>query len=62
MSASLPPPKLAPAHLAETLMKALREGLEDVYPGVVAERLHAAMREDRKAVEKEMAARLPARS
>jgi NAD(P)-dependent dehydrogenase (short-subunit alcohol dehydrogenase family)/uncharacterized OB-fold protein len=61
MSANVPPPKLAPAQLAEAVMKALRDGVEDVFPGV-AGGLHAAIRADRKAVEKEMAAHLPARS
>ena len=33
----LPPPKLAPAALAAAIVKALREGVEDVYPGDVAQ-------------------------
>ena len=33
----MPPPKLAPAALANSIVKALREGVEDVYPGDVAQ-------------------------
>ncbi len=62
MSAHIPPPKLAPAQLADAVMKALLDGLEDIFPGAAAAGLHAAMRVDRKAVEKEMASRLPAKS
>jgi NAD(P)-dependent dehydrogenase (short-subunit alcohol dehydrogenase family)/uncharacterized OB-fold protein len=59
MSAQSPPPKLAPAQLANAIVRALREGLEDVYPGAMAEGMHAALRLDAKALEKEMASRLP---
>ena len=62
MSAHIPPPKLAPAQLAEAVVKMLRDGAEDIFPGAAAEGLNAAIRADRKTVEKEMAARLPARS
>jgi hypothetical protein len=34
---ALPPPKLAPATLAKAIVKALRDGSEDVYPGDVAQ-------------------------
>lgn len=59
MSAATPPPKLAPKQLASAVLKAIRDGVEDAYPGAMAERVFAAMREDAKAVEKEMSARLP---
>jgi short-subunit dehydrogenase len=62
MSTNVPPPKLAPAQLAAAVVKAVRSGVEDVYPGAAAERLHAAMRADAKALEKEMATRLPPRA
>ena len=62
MSAHIPPPKLAPAQLAEAVVRMLRDGVEDIFPGAAAEGLNKAIRADRKAVEKEMAARLPARS
>jgi NAD(P)-dependent dehydrogenase (short-subunit alcohol dehydrogenase family)/uncharacterized OB-fold protein len=59
MSAATPPPKLAPQQLAGAVLKAIRDGVEDVYPGAMAERVFASMREDAKTVEKEMSARLP---
>jgi NAD(P)-dependent dehydrogenase (short-subunit alcohol dehydrogenase family)/uncharacterized OB-fold protein len=62
MSTHVPPPKLAPAQLAAAVVKAVRSGVEDIYPGAAAERLHAAMRADAKALEKEMATRLPPRA
>jgi len=62
MSAHIPSPKLAPAQLANAVMKMLCDGVEDIFPGAAAQGLNAAIRADRKAVEKEMAARLPARS
>src|SRR5438128_10069525 len=34
---NLPPPKVAPAALASAIVKALKEGIEDVYPGDVAQ-------------------------
>ena len=33
---TLPPPKLAPRRLAKAVVKALQDGVEDVYPGDVA--------------------------
>jgi len=59
MSATIPPPKLAPRQLANAVLKAIRDGVEDAYPGAMAERIFASMREDAKTVEKEMSARLP---
>jgi NAD(P)-dependent dehydrogenase (short-subunit alcohol dehydrogenase family)/uncharacterized OB-fold protein len=59
MSAATPPPKLAPKQLAIDVLKAIRDGIEDVYPGAMAERVFAAMRADPKVVEKEMSSRLP---
>jgi NAD(P)-dependent dehydrogenase (short-subunit alcohol dehydrogenase family)/uncharacterized OB-fold protein len=56
----LPPPKLSPAALAAAAVKMIRDGIEDHYPGAAAE-LHAALREDAKVVEREMAARLSGR-
>jgi NAD(P)-dependent dehydrogenase (short-subunit alcohol dehydrogenase family) len=61
MSAHSPPPKLAPADLARAVITALREGVEDLYPGAVAERMYAALRSDPKTLEKALAARLPQR-
>ncbi len=50
----LPPPKLAPAGLAAAIVKALQEGLEDVYPGDVAQEWLARWRDNPKALEREL--------
>ena len=50
----LPPPKVAPAALATAVVKALREGVEDVYPGDVAQEWLARWRDNPKALEKEL--------
>jgi NAD(P)-dependent dehydrogenase (short-subunit alcohol dehydrogenase family)/uncharacterized OB-fold protein len=55
----LPLPKLAPRQLAAAVVKALMEGVEDVYPGADAEGIHCRLRDDAKAVEKELAAQFP---
>ncbi len=49
------PPKLAPAALASALVKALRDGVEDVYPGDVAQEWLERWREDPKVLERELA-------
>jgi NAD(P)-dependent dehydrogenase (short-subunit alcohol dehydrogenase family)/uncharacterized OB-fold protein len=49
------PPKLAPAALAASIVKALREGVEDVYPGDVAQDWLARWRDNPKALERELA-------
>jgi len=49
------PPKLAPAALAAALVKALREGVEDVYPGDIAQDWLARWRDDPKVLERELA-------
>ncbi|HJV27898.1 MAG TPA: SDR family NAD(P)-dependent oxidoreductase [Aromatoleum sp.] len=49
-----PPPKLAPSAVAKAIVKGLQEGLEDVYVGDIAEELRARLRENRKAVEREL--------
>jgi short-subunit dehydrogenase len=51
---TLPPPKLAPEALAKALIKALREGVEDVYPGDIAQEWHAKWRENPKVLELEL--------
>ena len=50
----LPPPKVTPATLANGIVKALREGVEDVYPGDVAQECLARWRDNPKALEKEL--------
>jgi NAD(P)-dependent dehydrogenase (short-subunit alcohol dehydrogenase family) len=53
---TLPPPKLAPAALAAAIVQALREGMEDVYPGDVAQEWLERWREDPGVLEREIAA------
>jgi NAD(P)-dependent dehydrogenase (short-subunit alcohol dehydrogenase family)/uncharacterized OB-fold protein len=50
------PPKVAPAALAASIVKALREGVEDVYPGDVAQEWLERWRDNPKALEREVAA------
>lgn len=52
----LPPPKLSPANLANAVVKALRAGVEDVYPGDVAQEWRERWREDPKVLERELGA------
>jgi len=52
----LPPPKLAPAALASAIVKALRDGVEDIYPGDVAQDWLARWRDNPKVLEREIAA------
>ena len=52
----LPPPKIAPAALAAAIVKGLREGVEDLYPGDVAQEWLARWRDNPKALEREAAA------
>jgi NAD(P)-dependent dehydrogenase (short-subunit alcohol dehydrogenase family)/uncharacterized OB-fold protein len=53
---NLPPPKLAPSALANAVVKALRDGVEDVYPGDVAQEWFERWRENPKVLERELAA------
>jgi NAD(P)-dependent dehydrogenase (short-subunit alcohol dehydrogenase family)/uncharacterized OB-fold protein len=53
---TLPPPKLAPAALASSVVKALKEGIEDLYPGDVAQEWLERWRENPKVLERELAA------
>jgi NAD(P)-dependent dehydrogenase (short-subunit alcohol dehydrogenase family) len=50
----MPPPKLAPAALAQAIVAALRDGVEDVYPGDVAQDIVTRLRENRKVLEREL--------
>jgi NAD(P)-dependent dehydrogenase (short-subunit alcohol dehydrogenase family)/uncharacterized OB-fold protein len=52
---NLPPPKVAPAALASAVVKALKEGIEDVYPGDVAQEWVERWRENPKVLERELA-------
>ena len=53
---NLPPPKVAPVALASAIVKALQEGIEDVYPGDVAQEWLERWRDDPKVLERELAA------
>ncbi len=53
---NLPPPKVAPAALASAIVKALKDGIEDVYPGDVAQEWVERWRENPKVLERELAA------
>ena len=50
----VPPPKVAPAALAKAIVKALQDGVEDIYPGDVAQDLFNKWRQNAKALEREM--------
>jgi NAD(P)-dependent dehydrogenase (short-subunit alcohol dehydrogenase family)/uncharacterized OB-fold protein len=52
----LPPPKISPAALAAAAVKALKEGIEDVHPGDVAQEWLARWRDNPKALERELSA------
>ena len=49
----LPPPKLTPEALAGAVVQAVVDGVEDVYPGAVAQEIAARLRENPKEVERE---------
>jgi NAD(P)-dependent dehydrogenase (short-subunit alcohol dehydrogenase family)/uncharacterized OB-fold protein len=53
---NLPPPKLTPEAVANAILKALRDGIEDVYPGDVAQEWLERWRENPKVLERELAA------
>lgn len=52
----IPPPKVAPAAIATAIVRALRDGIEDVYPGDVAQEWLERWREDPKVLERELGA------
>lgn len=51
---TVPPPKLAPDTLAKAVISALRDGLEDVFVGDVAQDVKARLAANPKAVEREL--------
>lgn len=59
MSSDFPPPKIAPRAVSNAVVAAITNGVEDAYVGSMAEDLHARLREDPKAVERDLAAFLP---
>lgn len=52
----MPQPKLAPQALATAIVKALRDGIEDVYPGDIAQEWLQRWRDNPKVLEHELAA------
>ena len=51
---TVPPPKVAPAALANAVVDALQKGLEDVFVGDVAQDIRARLAVNPKAVEREL--------
>lgn len=51
---ALPPPKLSPSVVANAIVKALKDGVEDVYPGDVAQEWLSKYRENPKVLELEL--------
>jgi NAD(P)-dependent dehydrogenase (short-subunit alcohol dehydrogenase family) len=49
-----PPPKITPHALANAIVRSLQEGLEDVYPGDVAQEWLARWRDNPKVLEREL--------
>ncbi|WHZ10951.1 MAG: Oxidoreductase, short-chain dehydrogenase/reductase family [Burkholderiaceae bacterium] len=52
---NLPPPKVAPSAVAAAIVKALRDGVEDVYPGDVAQEWLERWLDNPKVLERELA-------
>jgi len=50
----VPPPKLGAAALAKAIVAALHDGVEDVYPGDVAQDVMTRFRESQKVLEREL--------
>ncbi len=50
----LPPPKVAPARLAREIVAALKDGVEDIYPGDVAKEWRSRWRANPKVLEREL--------
>jgi NAD(P)-dependent dehydrogenase (short-subunit alcohol dehydrogenase family) len=59
MTEMLPPPKMPPAEVAGAALAAVEAGIEDVYPGDMAQGVAAGLARDAKAVEAQFSAYLP---
>jgi peptide/nickel transport system ATP-binding protein len=59
MEAEYPPPKLPPRDVANAALAALEDGVEDVYPGEMAQGVAQGLAADPKGVEKQFAGYLP---
>ena len=53
---NVPPPKLSPSALATAMVRALTDGVEDLYPGDVAQEWFARWKDNHKALERELVA------
>ncbi len=62
MSRDFPPPKMPPREVAEAVLAALEQGIDEVYPGEMAHGIAQGLAADPKAVERQFAAYLPAAS
>jgi short-subunit dehydrogenase len=58
MTAHLNIPKLKPAMVADAVIGAIRDGVEDAQEGLIHDDVYTALRTDPKSVERQMAARL----
>jgi peptide/nickel transport system ATP-binding protein len=59
MSKDFPPPKMPATEVAIAMLDGLEQGLEEVYPGEMANGLNQGLSADPKAVEKELSVYLP---
>ncbi|MBX2835286.1 MAG: SDR family oxidoreductase [Gammaproteobacteria bacterium] len=59
MSRDFPPPKMPAAEVANAMLDGVEQGLEEIYPGEMADGLSQGLASDPKAVEKELAGYLP---
>ncbi len=59
MSRDFPPPKMLPSEVAEQTLDALESGLEELYPGDMADGVSKGLDADPKGVEKDFAQYLP---
>lgn len=59
MTEMLPPPKMNPAEVAKAALEAVEKGIEDVYPGDMAQGVAAGLAQDPKGVETQFSAYLP---
>jgi NAD(P)-dependent dehydrogenase (short-subunit alcohol dehydrogenase family) len=57
--AALPPPKVSPAQLGAAVLRALRDGVEEIAVGDVAQDVLARYRDDAKVLERELNGRPP---
>jgi len=54
MVSGVPPPKVAPSALARATVRALQQGVEDVFVGDIAEDIRARLAVSPKALEREL--------